>query len=45
MQAQFIGKRHPIDFVKVHPAMIAIVIGEGDVAQADAARVIGPGLE
>ena len=35
----------PIDIVEIDAAMITIVIRQGDVAQADLARVIRPGLE
>jgi hypothetical protein len=40
-----IGFAETLDFVEVNAFMIAIMIGEGKVAQTDFARMIGPGLQ
>ena len=40
-----IGRAQSIDLVEIDSAMVTIVIRQGDVAQTDAAGVIGPGLE
>ena len=40
-----IGRAQPIDLVEIDAGMITIVIREGDITQADATRVIGPGLQ
>ena len=40
-----IRRTQPVDLVEIDTAMIAIVIRQGDVAQANLARVVGPWLE
>ena len=40
-----IGCAQPVDLVEVDAGVVAIVIRQGDIAQADVAGVIGPRLE